>query len=452
MGYACHYKFSPNVKLWLNKCHSYRALIRLNLKYEQIGSRDPRKIKKVFKKGNPANIFRTASNCGIQDPQTIDLKELYYRYKSCREHAKKMMAASPWMRKTFLSSKLREAIEADKKDQVTALKQVLRSEAESKEWQGIQRATKPDRAGAISYVEVQQQDGTIKKCDTKESCESAIGEEIKPRFDRANSAPVCQGALFDLLGYEVDTDTAMDILEGKFNCSLVEGTPTGEILKEIAEIWKMVGNGKVDIFITKEDFQHFWKRAKERTSSSRSGQHIGHYKAAALSDYLSEVHALKLSLISKTGSPPERWARGLSVMLEKIAGVALVTKLRAILLLEADYNYHSKLIFSKRMMELARSHGIVPEEIYSEKGRTAEDAVLHQVLAYDIARQTRAPLLVASVDASQCYDRMAHSIAGLTLQASGVPPSSVRSMLKPIREMEFFICAAFGESDPSEPL
>ena len=64
----------------------------------------------------------------------------------------------------------------------------------------------------------------------------AIGEEIKPRFDRANSAPVCQGALFDLLGYEVDTDTAMDILEGKFDCSLVKGTPIGKILKEIAEI------------------------------------------------------------------------------------------------------------------------------------------------------------------------------------------------------------------------
>ena len=79
----------------------------MNLKYEQIGSRDPKKIKKIFKKGNPANIFRTASKCGIQDPQTIGLKELYYRYKSCREHAKKMMAASPWMRKTFLSTNLR---------------------------------------------------------------------------------------------------------------------------------------------------------------------------------------------------------------------------------------------------------------------------------------------------------------------------------------------------------
>ena len=55
----------------------------------------------------------------------------------------------------------------------------------------------------------------------------------------------------------------------------------------------------------------------------------------------------------------------LSVLLEKIAGVALVTKLRLILLLEADYNYHSCLIFGKRMMDLAQECGVVPDEIYS---------------------------------------------------------------------------------------
>ena len=40
----------------------------------------------------------------------------------------------------------------------------------------------------------------------------------------------------------------MDILEGRFDCSLVKGTPTGKILKEIAEIWKLVGDKKEDIF------------------------------------------------------------------------------------------------------------------------------------------------------------------------------------------------------------
>ena len=53
------------------------------------------------------------------------------------------------------------------------------------------------------------------------------------------------------------------------------------------------------------------------------------------------------------------------------------------------------------MMKLARKNGLVPEEIYSEKGKTPEDAILQQVLVYDIARQLRRPLLVASVNAAQ---------------------------------------------------
>ena len=71
--------------------------------------------------------------------------------------------------------------------------------------------------------------------------------------------------------------------------------------------------------------------------------------------------------------------------------------------MEADFNFHNKLIFGTRMLDLARRHGLVPEEIYSEKGRIAEDAVLHQVLAYDIARQKQAPLIVASVNADQIH-------------------------------------------------
>ena len=34
-------------------------------------------------------------------------------------------------------------------------------------------------------------------------------------------------------------------------------------------------------------------------------------------------------------------------MLEKIAGVSMVTKMRVILLLEADFNYHNRFIFRR---------------------------------------------------------------------------------------------------------
>ncbi len=146
-----------------------------------------------------------------------------------------------------------------------------------------------------------------------------------------------------------------------------------------------MGAGEVKITVTSEDYQYYWNRVKEKISSSISGLHFGHYKATAHSDFLSQCLAMKLELITRTGSAPEQWARGLLVMLEKVAGVAMVTELCAILLMEADFNQHNKLIFGHRMMALARQHGMVLDEITSTKGKTAEDAILHQVLVYNVA-------------------------------------------------------------------
>ena len=133
-------------------------------------------------------------------------------------------------------------------------------------------------------------------------------------------------------------------------------------------------------------------------------------------------------------------------MLEKIVGIAVVTKLRAILLMEADFNCHNSLIFDDLMMKLARENSLIPDEIYNEKGKTPEDAILQQVLVYDIARQLRRPLMVALVDAAQYYDRIAHVIAALTLRAYKVTPSSVLSMLEPIQNIEYYLRTGFGES------
>ena len=37
-------------------------------------------------------------------------------------------------------------------------------------------------------------------------------------------------------------------------------------------------------------------------------------------------------------------------------------------------------------MGLARRHNMVPEEVFSKKGKTAEYVILQQVLVYDTAR------------------------------------------------------------------
>ncbi len=72
----------------------------------------------------------------------------------------------------------------------------------------------------------------------------------------------------------------------------------------------------------------------------------------------------------------ERWSRGLSVMLEKTLGVTLVSKLRAILLMEADFNATNKIVYGDRMMKNVCKYNLMPEETFSEKNRMADNGTL----------------------------------------------------------------------------
>ena len=158
----------------------------------------------------------------------------------------------------------------------------------------------------MTKLEVLQPDGSIITYKGKEECEEVIKKELKARFERAKSAPICQGNLFDLLGYDADTETAIQILEGTFDPPAGMDEPTHLIFKEIARIWKAMEDGEVDIIVTEDDFKYYWNKARERTSSSFSMLHFGHYKAAAKSEKLAKLHALKLTLIARFGSAPER--------------------------------------------------------------------------------------------------------------------------------------------------
>ena len=52
--------------------------------------------------------------------------------------------------------------------------------------------------------------------------------------------------------------------------------------------------------------------------------------------------------------------------------------------MEADFNYHIKLISGKRIMDPPQRPGMVTEELYNKENDMAKDAVLHQVLVYNL--------------------------------------------------------------------
>ena len=56
-------------------------------------------------------------------------------------------------------------------------------------------------------------------------------------------------------------------------------------------------------------------------------------------------------------------------MLEKIENVIRVDKLRAILLMEADFNYINKLIFGHRMVKNCETNKRFPDELYGSRAK-----------------------------------------------------------------------------------
>jgi hypothetical protein len=118
-----------------------------------------------------------------------------------------------------------------------------------------------------------------------------------------------------------------------------------------------------------------------------------------MSERFAVFFAWKLSFIARTGWGPSRWGFGLTVLLEKIAGIALVNKLRAILLFEADSNMFNSFVFGRRAMEMARQHNLIPQEQYAERQSDGQDGAWLKRLFADLSRQLRIAIMGLSCSA-----------------------------------------------------
>jgi hypothetical protein len=183
------------------------------------------------------------------------------------------------------------------------------------------------------------------------------------------------------------------------------------ILEEIGKLGVKIVNGKGnEIVITPDEIKRFWSKVNTFTSSSMSRVHYGHYNVAIQDKMCTEVLALQLTVIAQSSIPPEDWSIGLQVMLEKIAGVCLFEKLCAIQLYKADFNCYNQFIFGKHAMQTLTESGYIPEEMFSQRGSTAEDAKFDKTLMANLSWQARQPMIVTSADAAYCYDQVNHVI------------------------------------------
>ena len=208
---------------------------------------------------------------------------------------------------------------------------------------------------------------------------------------------------------KADFDYLASIMEGKTQLPADLDEATTIYLQEVIEMAKknQLDPERLPI-ITKQHFSSFWSRVRETTQSSPYGLHYGTYKAAAKDEFASEALALQLTLVARSGVHPERWEIAIQLLMAKLKGECDIENCRYLILYEADFNFFKHHFVGDVANDSINNIEKMPEEHSIKKGCTSVDATFDSLLATDICRQSRIPMTIASVDASQCYNRVLH--------------------------------------------
>ena len=187
---------------------------------------------------------------------------------------------------------------------------------------------------------------------------------------------------------------------------------------------------------------------KERTSSSPSGRHVGHYKAAAQNEFLTDLHCRMMTIPFQAGFSPKRWQKVIDVMLEKDVGCPRIHRLRILALLESDFNQAVRILIARQIGFQMEDHGIIPSMQYgSREGRQCISAVLNKQLTHDIIRHKKSTAAFIENDAVGCYDRMVNNLLLLELRRLGLPETVAMTLSHTWAEAVHHIKTQYGISE-----
>jgi hypothetical protein len=216
---------------------------------------------------------------------------------------------------------------------------------------------------------------------TKPTAITEVVESInRKQYHQAHVTPFGSGPVAEASGRKGDTPLAEALLQGKVPQSLQEihiMPETRSILNTLATPYPSVQEGSGHI--RQDDFVAAYSVSKEATSSSPSGRHIGHYKAAAQDPTLVQLQSCMMSFPFVHGFAPDRWKRVTDIILEKERGNSRCHCLRILALFESDFSQAKQIVIGRRLMHHLEDFDMVsPMQDGSRPGRQCISAVLKE--------------------------------------------------------------------------
>jgi hypothetical protein len=380
-------------------------------------------------------------------------KEAFKGLSKCRKEAKEL-------RKEFLDDRIEEAAKAEDTTSEKLLKKLRHREAQTACFNKLANALKPaGHRGGVTKVEITVDGKTIAYTEKKD-----VDREVKNRNRHHFNDPA--GSPFTVFPL-----SEVGVTETNFQTShLPDGRevrmPVGTFIETetILDLLKTPLPGAIHANISSRislgDFLGAIKVWKERTSTSPSGRHLGHYKLlvkayesrtttpevkSAVSDILNLMVDM-MDLASDKGFILKRWTKVVNVMIYKKPGVFLLEKLRVIHLFEADYNFIIGTIFGRRAMYSGVDNGTLHSSQWAQPGRQCADVIIMRELTLGVAKLTKTPMAGFENDASACYDRIVMNLVSAIFDRMGVPPGPLRLQEQTLKRVVHFLKTGFGLS------
>jgi len=372
------------------------------------------------------------------------------------------------IREDHLDFCIDKAVELHNVKKVSIIKNIKEREKQRRSWEKIHFATNPTRYSGIDRLGIP---AGMENSTTKEIWDYLSNHNNKPdwvfitdpkeiehrlwewqffHYSQAQETPLASSEWQTLLDPLQKTDLEMDnIMSGDIFSNSNLPQEAKSFLKHMtSKIQPPMSPAEVEI--TKEKYQSFYKGARERTSSSPSKLHLGHWKAAAYDDDVSSVLANIINIAVKNAYTLQRWQKVVGILLEKQEGLPYIHKFRTIHLVESDFNFVLRSIWGRSFMRHNEKMGSWNANQYGgRKGCQGQSAALNKVLTMDVIRHYAEPAALIDNDAKACYDRLIPVILSYSLIRLGLPKHLTRFMCSWLQVCKYHIKLAHGISEHS---
>jgi hypothetical protein len=247
---------------------------------------------------NPQNMFRKCYRLHLPDPCSSTLGTICAQIMVTKQVIQRLSKGAPALQCQHLLDLIKDAKKHDDTICAKAILKILKREEQKKHWRQIIFSIHPSRGENPTAIQVQPPTGNM-KYDTVETVFHNATEHLSHQFRLAYSALCYSSQILEDIGHLGDTQCAQEILEGIYAYPPDTDLWTMKILQEAHHTYKLLSNDSIDSTVSVYDFQDYWQGTNEAISSLFSHFYFGHYKAASFNNYLSALHATKLSACTR---------------------------------------------------------------------------------------------------------------------------------------------------------